>query len=168
MRASSYILMLGVLSFAIGCNKTSESENTSTERNASRQDGDKAILSPTSQSTNQASRVYSGENPDASAVAPDNTGKNIRDRDENAKPATEQSNSEPDREMTRRIRRAVMENNQLSTTAKNVKIVTVSGKVTLRGPVNSEQEAQAIAEAAKQVAGADAVDNQLEVKATNQ
>ena len=167
MRASSYILMLGVLSFAIGCNKTSESENTSTERNASRQDRDNAILLPTSQSTNQASRVYSGENP-ASAVAPDNTGKNIRDRDENAKPATEQSNSEPDREMTRQIRRAVMENNQLSTTAKNVKIVTVSGKVTLRGPVNSEQEAQAIAEAAKQVAGADAVDNQLEVKTTNQ
>jgi osmotically-inducible protein OsmY len=52
----------------------------------------------------------------------------------------------------------------LSFTAKNVKIITVNGKVTLRGPVKSEQERATIEAAAKKIAGAGQVENLLELK----
>jgi osmotically-inducible protein OsmY len=60
-----------------------------------------------------------------------------------------------------------MQNEQLSADAKNVKIITVDGKVTLRGPVKNDQEAKAVADAAQSVAGAGVINNQLEVKTTN-
>ena len=52
----------------------------------------------------------------------------------------------------------------LSFTAKNVKIITSNGKVTLRGPVNSASERATIDNFARRIAGERAVDNQLEVK----
>ena len=48
--------------------------------------------------------------------------------------------------------------------AKNVKILTVSGKVTLRGPVKSDAERSAVESKAKAAPGVTEVDNQLEVK----
>ena len=48
--------------------------------------------------------------------------------------------------------------------AHNVKIITQDGMVTLKGPVHSEEEKQAIETKAKQVAGDGKVSNQLEVK----
>jgi osmotically-inducible protein OsmY len=45
-----------------------------------------------------------------------------------------------------------------------VKIVTNNGVVTLRGPVNSEEEKSKVAQLAQQVAGVSRVDNQLDVK----
>ena len=59
----------------------------------------------------------------------------------------------------------MVSDDSLSTTAKNVKIITNDGVVTLRGPVKSEHEKQAIAAKAQQVAGVQRVDNQLEVAA---
>src|SRR5262245_36720308 len=73
-------------------------------------------------------------------VPADATGRNVRDRDETAKTADQQSNSKDDLEITREIRRAVVEDKSLSTSAHNVKIVTVDGIVTLRGPVVSTKE----------------------------
>ncbi|HEX5220696.1 MAG TPA: BON domain-containing protein [Verrucomicrobiae bacterium] len=68
--------------------------------------------------------------------------------------------------ITSTIRRAITSNDQLSTTARNIKIVTIDGKVTLRGPVNTEAEKTAIENAVKQ-SGVIEVDNQLEVKSNN-
>jgi osmotically-inducible protein OsmY len=51
----------------------------------------------------------------------------------------------------------------MSVNAKNVKIITQEGKVTLRGPVKTEEEKQKIEKIASDVAGADKVDNQMEV-----
>lgn len=65
---------------------------------------------------------------------------------------------------TRDIRRAVVKDKSLSVLAHNVKIVSAKGKVTLRGPVNTEKEKIAIAGKARAIAGRDNVDNQLEVK----
>jgi hyperosmotically inducible protein len=48
--------------------------------------------------------------------------------------------------------------------AHNVKIISANGSVVLRGPVNTEKEKAAIARKAQAIAGADKVDNQLEVK----
>jgi len=68
-----------------------------------------------------------------SQVPADDTGRNVRDRDENAKTADRQSNSKEDLEITRKIRRAIVEDKSLSTSAHNVKVVTVDRVVTLRG-----------------------------------
>ena len=96
----------------------------------------------------------------------DNTGINRRDRNEEALTPGDQGASAEDREITRKIRRAVTQNDQLSTTAKNIKIITTNGKVTMRGPVNTQAERDLIAAVAQQVAAPATVDNQLEVKQT--
>jgi hyperosmotically inducible protein len=101
-----------------------------------------------------------------STAAPDNTGKNVRDRNEGAKTAGDQSENEADRKITQDVRKSIVDDDKLSTSAQNVKIVTSDGKVTLRGPVKSEQEKKEIESKAKQVAGVKNVENQLEV-ATN-
>ena len=99
----------------------------------------------------------------SSQVPADNTGKNARDRDENAVTADQQSNSQGDVDITREIRRQIVNDKSLSTSAHNVKIVTIDGVVTLRGPVVSAKERTVIAETAKKVAGVDKVDDRLEV-----
>jgi osmotically-inducible protein OsmY len=100
---------------------------------------------------------------DATPVAPDNSSVNVRDRTSDAITAGSQSNSKTDTELTANIRRAVVKNKSLSTTAQNVKIIAVNGRVTLRGPVKSDEEKAAIASEAEAIAGANQVDNQLEV-----
>ena len=94
--------------------------------------------------------------------AADNTGKNERDEAPGALMPTDQGESDSDLEITHNIRKAVMDDESLSFTAKTVKIITQDGKVTLRGPVKSAQERTAIGAAAKKFA-AGRVDNQLEV-----
>ena len=66
--------------------------------------------------------------------------------------ADDQSNNPADVALTRRIRQEVM-NRNLSTSAKNVKIITINGQVTLKGEVASANERQSIEEIATQTAG---------------
>ena len=101
---------------------------------------------------------------DSKPVASDNSAVNVRDRDPNAMTAGEQSTAKSDVELTREIRQAVVKDDSLSMLAHNVKIVAANGAVTLRGPVNTEQEKVAIASKAQAIAGSNKVDNQLEVK----
>jgi osmotically-inducible protein OsmY len=75
----------------------------------------------------------------------------------------DQGGSEADRELTANIRKAVTQD-QFSTDAKNIKIITTGGNVTLRGPVKDAQERQAVESAVKGVTGVASVDNQLEPK----
>ena len=93
----------------------------------------------------------------------DNTKINDRDR-HNALTPMSQGNGGDEIKITAAIRRGLMGDKALSFTAKNVKIVTVGTKVTLRGPVKSDQEKAAIEAYAKQTAGVTDVDDQLEVK----
>jgi hyperosmotically inducible protein len=97
------------------------------------------------------------------AVEPDNTGRNVRDRSGDTKTPGDQSENETDRTITQNIRQAITADGSLSTNAKNVKIITNDGTVTLRGPVKSEKEKADIEAKAKQVAGVKRVDNQLEI-----
>jgi hyperosmotically inducible protein len=102
--------------------------------------------------------------PQETAAKPaDNTGNNVRDRSDATVTPGDQSESKTDLELTRRIRRAITQDNQLSTTAHNIKIVTANGKVTLRGPVKSAAEKDQIAKMAQGTEGVTSVDNQLEV-----
>ena len=98
--------------------------------------------------------------------AADNTTKNQRDRSGETRTSGDQSNSPEDVKITATIRRAVVEDHSLSATAKNVKIITADGVVTLRGPVQNEAEKTKIAELAQSAAGNAKIDNQLEVKAS--
>jgi hyperosmotically inducible periplasmic protein len=97
-------------------------------------------------------------------AAADNTRKNERDRSGETTTSGDQSNSQEDVKITAAIRRAVVRDNSLSTTAKNVKIITANGMVTLRGPVKNDAEKAKIAELAQSAAGNAKIDNQLEVK----
>jgi osmotically-inducible protein OsmY len=98
--------------------------------------------------------------------AADNTSKNQRDRSGETATSGDQSNSQEDVKITAAIRRAVVGDKSLSMTAKNVKIITANGTVTLRGPVNNDEEKTKIAELAQSAAGNAKIDNQLEVKAS--
>jgi len=87
-----------------------------------------------------------------------------RNKDDKAATPMNQGNSKADIATTAQIRREVMALDDLSLTAKNVKIITNEGKVTLRGPVNTAAEKQSICDIADRIAKAEHVDNQLEVK----
>jgi osmotically-inducible protein OsmY len=94
---------------------------------------------------------------------PDNTRVNERDREATALTPMDQGESQVDRDMTQSIRKSVIADDSLSFTAKNVKIITRDGFVTLRGVVNNAREKATIEKAAKELAGAKKVTNQLEV-----
>ena len=93
--------------------------------------------------------------------APDNSQQNQN----HAKTADSQPNTAADRATTAKVRKAIVEDKGLSTYAHNVKIITMNGQVTLKGPVKSEEEKQTIASKAAEVAGGpDKVNNQLSIK----
>jgi osmotically-inducible protein OsmY len=68
-----------------------------------------------------------------------------------------------DRAITREIRKAIHHDKTLSTYGRNIKILTQDGKVTLRGPVRSEEEKGNLEAKAASVAGQENVSNQLAV-----
>ena len=78
--------------------------------------------------------------------------------------AQQQHSGAADRELTRKIRQAVVHDKTLSTYGHNVKIVTKDGAVTLSGPVHSDDEKQKIGSIASDAAGQDKVTNNLTVK----
>lgn len=123
-----------------------------------------ALLSSPAIALAQNMSPASSDHPTSNSyMAPDNTGRNARDRSSDAITPFTQSNQQSDVETTRKIRRALMEDKSLSTTARNVKVVTVGGTVVLRGPVKSEHERKAIAKKALQIAGTGHVNDQLEI-----
>lgn len=93
----------------------------------------------------------------------DNTGRNIRDRNSATTTPMDQSESEADRTITQRIRQSIMAERSLSTDAKNIKIITINGVVTLRGPVANSQEKDIITKKAGDVQGVSRIENQLEI-----
>jgi hyperosmotically inducible periplasmic protein len=94
----------------------------------------------------------------------DNTQVNQRDRSPTITPM-DQGNSQADLSTTQQIRKAVMADDALSSDAKNVKIMTSNGVVTLRGPVKSEAERSSIEAKANQFAGSNRVDDRLDIEA---
>lgn len=94
----------------------------------------------------------------------DNTTMNNRDKGSTGDTAQSQSNAKGDRELLAAVRRSVVKDKSLSTTAHNVKIMAVNGVVTLRGPVKSEAEKTTVETLAKQVPGVTSVENHLDIK----
>ena len=94
---------------------------------------------------------------------PDNSKVNTRDKSKGAQTADQQKENAADRELTRSIRRSLMDDKDLSSYAHNVKIISQGGKVTLKGPVRSEDEKRVVEAKATEVAGEGHVTNQMSV-----
>lgn len=101
-------------------------------------------------------------------TAPDNTKTNKRDRAQDQPTADQQKENAADRQLSQKIRNAVMQDKTLSTYAHNIKVIAQNGEVTLKGPVRTQEEKDAIGEKATSIAGEGHVTNQLEVAPKNQ
>ena len=106
------------------------------------------------------------QDPASQQVSPaaDNSKVNQRDQSKSEPTADQQKDNRTDQDITRQIRQSIMADKSLSTYAHNVKIITQNGQVTLKGPVRSEDEKQAIASKATAVAGENKVTDDLSIK----
>jgi osmotically-inducible protein OsmY len=68
-----------------------------------------------------------------------------------------------DRQTSQQIRSAIVKDKTLSTYSHNIKIITQDGKVTLKGPVRSDEEKSNIEAKAAAIVGADNVTDLLTV-----
>src|SRR5271166_490812 len=83
-------------------------------------------------------------------AAPDNTKQNKSQ----GMTAENQKEDQADRTTSQEIRKAILADKSLSSYARNVKVITANGMVTLKGPVRSDKEKTAIEAKAAEVAGA--------------
>jgi len=88
---------------------------------------------------------------------------NTRENKNNIPTADQQKETKADRELAAKIRKSIVEDKSLSTYAHNVKIIVQNGQVTLKGPVRSEEESQAIQAKAQQLTTASAIRNEMTV-----
>jgi hyperosmotically inducible protein len=141
------LALIGLAAFAAGCD-------------------DMQTNGPIPDVTDERTDIPPTVDPDPT-LPPDNSGVNERDRDGVEKTPFDQGQNSADVERTAEIRRKVLELDDISINARNVKIITENGHVTLRGPVASEAEKEAIYRAAVEVAGEENVVNELEVSDPN-
>ncbi len=108
------------------------------------------------------SSLLYGQTPQPSPAA-DNTKTNKTDSAKTT--ADQQKQNKADLETTRQIRQLLTKDKQLSTYAKNIKIVTKDGSVTLSGPVRTDEEKKSVEKSASDVAGAGHVKSELQIAA---
>lgn len=108
--------------------------------------------------------LWAQQDQSPASVPADNTKINQRDRSKAEPTADQQKESKSDRELARQVRRALVKDKSLSTYAHNIKVVAQDGVVTLKGPVHSDQEKQAVeAKATEAAGGADKIKSQIEI-----
>ncbi|MGA8028445.1 MAG: BON domain-containing protein [Bryobacteraceae bacterium] len=100
---------------------------------------------------------------DSQNTAPDNTRVNKRDTNSTEQTADQAKNHYSDRQLMSHIRRDVVKDKSLSTDAHNIKIISDHGKVTLKGPVHSDDEKKAIEQYARKYAGDENVTDEITV-----
>jgi osmotically-inducible protein OsmY len=93
----------------------------------------------------------------------DNTDLNARDKSGDTLTPQKQSNSGSDIDVLAAVRSAIVDDDNLSTAAHNVKIMVVKGVVTLRGPVKNANEKARVEELTRKVAGVVSIDNRLDI-----
>ena len=160
---NSFVLFAAALLSLAGCDSTSRTTTNSSTSPTT-------VARPSYDSAASSSPAGDGDlKPTNSAatpgtVQPDNTAINERDRDRSTKTPIDQNENQRDVNITAEIRKAVIAHKDMSINAQNIKIITADGKVTLRGPVNSEDEKQVIDGIARKLAGKDNVTNEIDVK----
>jgi hypothetical protein len=151
MRSTILLATLGIAFAAlvnVGCEENATAPSTST---------------PSTTDTTPVTPDAATNDPNTTPPAPDNTAVNERDADGDTKTPIDQDENSADVKTTAEIRSRITGDSSMSINARNVKIVTSQGKVTLRGPVDSAAEKDAIEAIARDVAGEGNVDNQIEV-----
>lgn len=93
----------------------------------------------------------------------DNSAVNSRDQSAAELTAQDQSATEQATNTTRLIRHQLTKDSTLSTYAKNVKIIVIGDRITLKGPVKSDTEKLSIVRTANNVAPQYKIDNQIEI-----
>lgn len=93
----------------------------------------------------------------------DNTNLNARDKGDDTLTPQKQTNSKSDIDVLAAVRKSIVDDESLSVSAHNVKIVALNGVVTLRGPVKNANEKTRVAELARKVPGVVSIDNQLDI-----
>lgn len=116
--------------------------------------------SPATAEQSNPAAIPSGEQ---QTTAVDNTAINARDRHLTTKTPLNQGDDSTDIKLTAEIRRRVMEQPKFSINAQNIKIISATGHVTLRGPVANKAEKDTIEKIANDVAGEANVNNEIEI-----
>ena len=156
--AGVYIALSTSFALAEGVNANTSQMNHGMDANNSRMnDGVNADGRKATRDLNEDNR---NANRDVDA---DNSEMNSKDRNKSGVTAQQQSNSKKDIEITQRIRKELLEDGNLSTYAKNIKVVTRKGKVVLKGPVNSLEEKNVAQEIATNAVGAQNVRNEITI-----
>lgn len=93
----------------------------------------------------------------------DNSKVNQRDQNASEPTADQQKDNRSDLEITKEIRKSLIGDGSLSTYAHNVKVISQNGKVTLKGPVRSEEEKATVLSKAAQIAGQNNINDDLSV-----
>jgi osmotically-inducible protein OsmY len=162
MKAGVTVVIIASAIAAVACT------NTDTSSKQDRAAGTEVAAAPTgianpNPAQNEAAPVVANDLGLADRTKEaDNTRINERDRRDTTTPV-DQGNSAAETSITASIRKGIMADESLSFNAKNVKVITVGSKVTLRGPVETDQAKAAIGQLATRTTGVSEVDNQLEV-----
>lgn len=93
----------------------------------------------------------------------DNSKVNQRDQSASEPTADQQKENPSDRQLTKEIRKSLINDKSLSTYAHNVKVIAENGKVTLKGPVRSQDEKATVLSKAGQVAGQANINDEITV-----
>lgn len=101
-----------------------------------------------------------GISPQDTQTQPDNTKKN---RDQSSPTADQQKTNSSDRDIAQKLRKSIIADKSLSTYAHNVKIIAQDGKVSLRGPVRSNEEKANVEAKAAAIVGQENVTSQIEI-----
>jgi len=107
--------------------------------------------------------AWAQDSTSSSQMARDNSKVNQQDRQPSEPTADQQKNNRSDLEITREIRRSLTQDKSLSPYAHNVKVIAQNGKVTLKGPVRSDDEKSAVLAKAAKVAGQENINDEMTV-----
>lgn len=155
MRSTLLLVVAALAGFALaGCDETTMNPPTTNTTPAP---------GATNDSGTNTDSTMSSTASDATTPEPDNTGRNERDAAGNTKTPIDQDENQADVTTTAEIRKMITGDSSMSINARNVKIVTSQGKVTLRGPVDSATEKEAVEKFARDVAGETNVTSEIEV-----
>jgi hyperosmotically inducible protein len=152
-KSFTFIISAAAASFLVS---TSFAQETTNRAGAS---AAPSLTATTNSGSADAGQAATNAVPDAN-----NSARNVRDRHDQTLTPGDQGNNSADLATTRAIRKEISSTKDMSVNARNVKIITANGQVTLRGPVKTEDEKRLIGEIASKVAQATNVNNQLEVK----
>lgn len=171
MRATIYLSLVAMLGL-IGCGPTTTTDNTGTRTPATNPGvapvvPDNGTTGGTTPPAGGAAATPGAATTDGTVGVddnrPDNTSVNKRDRNADTKTPIDQDENQDDVNLTATIRKTIVNTEGMSVNARNVKIITSKGKVTLRGPVASAEEKEKIEKFAKDAAGEGNVTSELEV-----